>query len=315
MRKIDFSPPGTLKSEHQEWWEEWSEKAERATREYIKKWEAWYLERQKHRAAPSKKPPALNDGIWTEFKNKLLTSVFGAKCGYCEAAKPAQWPIQIEHYRPKGGVETGSCQNAASVPVRTRGPGGVDIDHPGYFWLAYNWRNFIPCCPRCNSGNGKNTQFPVGRRHVFLMPLAAASADQRQRGIPSPSWPDMFYPAPQDLDCLEEPLLIHPCIEQPFGLITFGIRGIGSGAPPKGECTMKTLDLHNEGLRQERQDAQEKGFTNYYQLILSYKIQGETLERSRELARQKLNESFPTMEYSAAVRDGLPLYWRLMAPG
>ena len=45
-----------------------------------------------------------------------LRNLFHGKCAYCESFFAATQPADIEHYRPKGGIE--EC------------PG-----HPGYWWL------------------------------------------------------------------------------------------------------------------------------------------------------------------------------------
>jgi hypothetical protein len=45
-----------------------------------------------------------------------------------------------------------------------------EFEHPGYYWLAYEWTNLLPSCYDCNSfrrhgtmkaGPGKNERFPV----------------------------------------------------------------------------------------------------------------------------------------------------------
>ncbi len=71
---------------------------------------------------------------------------------------------------------------------------GRPIRHPGYYWLAYDWRNLLPACVKCNqpaviSGRkvGKHNRFPVGGRHAQQPHEVAA----------------------------EEPLLIHPASGRP----------------------------------------------------------------------------------------------------
>jgi len=43
---------------------------------------------------------------------------------------------------------------------------GIDTGepHPGYYWLAYDWRNLLPSCAICNQP--KSTLFPVVGRHA-----------------------------------------------------------------------------------------------------------------------------------------------------
>src|SRR6266704_618320 len=310
MRRIDFNPPATLSLEDQEWWKDWTARADKAVRQQIAKWEKWAIAKSAvpivaGEKPPAKKAPGFSDEIWTEFKARLLKSVFADKCAYCESSAPARWPVQVEHFRPKGAVDFRTDEDEMLHGAKTSGPDGKEIDHPGYFWLAYNWQNLLPCCVRCNSGKGKNTQFPIaaGRTYVFLRKATANNGDAYARGIPSPHWKGMYYPAPEDLDQLEEPLLINPRIHTPSEHIAFGVGGVGAALTPKGARSMKVFDLFDEDLRQARQKAQEDGLLNYVQLMYAYKIQGETLEKARQLALKKIADLRPTMEYSAAVLD------------
>lgn len=69
------------------------------------------------------------------YKNKdvveALRILFHKKCAYCEGRFGAFGPVDIEHYRPKGGVRE-------------------DPAHRGYWWLAANWDNLLPSCVDCN---------------------------------------------------------------------------------------------------------------------------------------------------------------------
>lgn len=78
----------------------------------------------------------LNDGAYKTFRrykeHDVKEALFGmsqGKCAYCEGYVE-KGSLEVEHYRPKGSVE-GS-------------------DHPGYWWLALNWKNLLPACAACN---------------------------------------------------------------------------------------------------------------------------------------------------------------------
>lgn len=97
---------------------------------------------------------------------QALRRDFNWKCAYCESPLE-KGSFGVEHYRPKGGV--------------------AGCDHPGYWWLAFEWSNLLPTCRPCNQGllqhivtadmdvtaveafqavspaenHGKATQFPV----------------------------------------------------------------------------------------------------------------------------------------------------------
>jgi hypothetical protein len=313
MRKITFEPPAGLSPAESQWWANWTARANKAAERYVAAWEKWAAEVEADPAS-TKKPPGFNTEIWTEFKENLLKTVFGNKCAYCETPAPVRWPVQVEHYRPKGAV-TYRGQGANTLQdARTLDAAGKERVHPGYFWLAYNWRNLLPCCSRCNSAKGKNTQFPVGKLYVFLRQWTPQEADERARAVPSSTWPGMFYPAPEDLDRLEDPMLLNPRIHQPADHITFGVKGVGAGITPLGVHTLKVFDLEDEDLRQARQQAQEDRFLGYLLLITAYTKTGHTLDEAQELALAQLRKEASAMEYSAAVFDGLPKIWKQMAP-
>jgi 5-methylcytosine-specific restriction endonuclease McrA len=78
-----------------------------------------------------------------------LVAHFGNKCWYCERILPSS-ELVIEHFRPKRRVT------------------GLK-NHPGYFWLAANSKNFRIACKNCNCRwtnpngvvAGKGNYFPL----------------------------------------------------------------------------------------------------------------------------------------------------------
>src|SRR5690242_11153758 len=62
-----------------------------------------------------------NNHIWSKLK-QAFRDHFHNKCWYCEA-RTDRMLGDMDHYRPKGEV-------------------AEDSAHPGYWWLAYDWRNF-----------------------------------------------------------------------------------------------------------------------------------------------------------------------------
>jgi len=86
--------------------------------------------------------------VWSMLKNDFRELSHG-KCWYCEVLTDGMRG-DMDHHRPKGRV--------------------TDSDHPGYWWLAFKWRNFRYSCERCNSKDtdlatgivgGKGNQFPL----------------------------------------------------------------------------------------------------------------------------------------------------------
>lgn len=93
--------------------------------------------------------------LWSEAKEHYRR-LSEDKCWYCETSTH-RMPGDIDHYRPKGRV--------------------AGIEHPGYWWLAFDWRNWRFACKYCNSRftdpetglvGGKGDHFPLlngeGRR-------------------------------------------------------------------------------------------------------------------------------------------------------
>lgn len=70
-----------------------------------------------------------------------LDKLFHGKCAYCERFFASGAPVDVEHYRPKGGVEG-------------------DTTHRGYWWLAMEWSNLLPSCIDCNRRRGQRTPRP-----------------------------------------------------------------------------------------------------------------------------------------------------------
>ena len=88
---------------------------------------------------------------------------FYGKCAYCESEVSASQFGDIEHWRPKGKIT-----DEHDHIVFVTDPGGTKVPHPGYYWLAYDWRNLLYSCLRCNRPQtvlgkkiGKANRFPV----------------------------------------------------------------------------------------------------------------------------------------------------------
>lgn len=89
-----------------------------------------------------------NQAVWKELKEKLRT-LSHEKCWYCESID-VRSDNAVDHYRPKGNVK------------------GAAPPHEGYWWLAFNWRNYRFACTFCNSwrtsattSGGKHDYFPL----------------------------------------------------------------------------------------------------------------------------------------------------------
>lgn len=220
MRRVEFDP-AQLQGEQRTWWDKWVARAQKAT----DKVNAEIL---------AGNPPNFDGAVWGELKEWLLTNCFHNKCAYCESYITSTSFGDAEHYRPKGRVTTRAAGGESVVELKAGEP------HPGYYWLAYDWRNLLPACQRCNSANGKMNQFPVGARH---------------RG-PPPLDPDR-------LDEEEQPLLLHPYRHNPHEHLEFGAKGVVAGKTELGKKSVQVYDLDRGDLRPERQRTQERILLSY----------------------------------------------------
>jgi uncharacterized protein (TIGR02646 family) len=86
---------------------------------------------------------------WTALREAFEEAPF-EKCWYTECKSPGA-DNDIDHFRPKGRVRE-------------------DQAHPGYYWLAFDWKNMRLSCQRANRpriargarvAGGKSTHFPI----------------------------------------------------------------------------------------------------------------------------------------------------------
>lgn len=307
MRTVRFDPNDLAGSE-KKWWARYSKRADDATRDIICNWEDWlekWLDASPPKRVEMKFEPEFRPGIWTRLKVRLFRSVFHGKCAYCETLI-TRFDPHAEHYRPKGKVRivlSGKAIEAVVTEFTAASPTNT-MPHPGYFWLAYHWRNLVPACSGCNSGSAKVDFYPVSKNHV-LMKLV--SNEDRAKLHPesreSTKWPGFFYLAPSDLDVWESPLLLNPlnpeAEREPDRHIRFGIKGIIAAIDdsPIGETTIRTLRLDEEQLRKERQREQENFHRLYFGKFSDPDIKDE------DLKRVLLPYQNGVSEYSGAILD------------
>lgn len=134
---------------------------------------------------------------------------FYGKCAYCEVAITDYQHGDVEHFRPKLGVT-----NEIDEPV----------EHPGYYWLAYDWRNLLPSCIVCNQPKtvhgrkiGKHNRFPVAGEHARTAEQIAA----------------------------EQPLLLHPLEDDPsLHLMVNTSTGLLAHNTVRGETCIQVFGLN-----------------------------------------------------------------------
>jgi hypothetical protein len=307
MIHVDFDP-SKLTGAQKTWWGQWQEKAAEATQGVIQAWES------------SKKLSSkdFKDDIWRELKEWLLENVFHGKCAYCEThIHMSRQSGHAEHFRPKGGVNYEEHGKKRLKKATVEDEGGQSIEHPGYFWLAYHWKNLLPSCEFCNSGGGKKNQFPVQQRHVLVRHLTQEKANQlNEKPYESSKLQDVYYLQPDDLDELEHPLLLHPYIDDPREHLCFGHAGIeapreneNGELSVKGAHSIEVYDLKNEQLRRARQNAQSKALTNFLLAYMNALRQGYSPGTCLQKAWEEVTDiAKGKTPYSAAALDCINLH-------
>lgn len=198
---------------------------------------------------------------------EALRAVFNKKCAYCESNIVRQ-PIDVEHYRPKGGV-------------LVRG----ELQKPGYWWLAASWENLFPSCLDCNrrrrhenaSGivrlSGKENHFPL----INERRRAAKPGDEKR----------------------EKPLLLNPCIDRPDHHLVFPLKAEGQIQPkltkgkadPKGFATIQAMALDDVDLTQARKRVWEE-FQRYIRRVgrCRRELESVTNARARKAILERLDD-------------------------
>ncbi len=182
-----------------------------------------------------------NSDYSPEAVKAALEVLYNEKCSYCESTVKQVAALQVEHYRPKNGVLG-------------------DANHKGYYWLAVEWSNLVLGCPACNGQGAKGNKFPVaGIRVGTQNPFDANDQLQRAELYPNAS-----------LLADEQPLLIHPEIDDPAQHLKFDGFGLVKGTTKKGRETVKICDLNRGPLYEERQSI-VNSFLDQCELILLIK--------------------------------------------
>lgn len=104
---------------------------------------------------------------WGEFKAALSEATRG-KCGYCEEFVISGQHGDVEHFYPKSEIwklsddaaERGEEEEWTS---RVRGRKQDVLSESGFWWMAYDWRNYLLSCLVCNQ-KWKLAYFPLGGR-------------------------------------------------------------------------------------------------------------------------------------------------------
>ncbi len=205
-----------------------------------------------------------------------LEELFHRKCAYCETPlSEVDW--QVEHFRPKGRVAERS-------------------DHPGYYWLAYEWTNLYPSCAPCNQSRedkpiwgdpvtgatlGKADQFPVEDEAVRVM-------------------------APGGDLIGERPLLLDPCSDRPERSFRYTRVGEIESVPDdrRSEASIRVFHLSRRRLRDRRREHMEAVILVLRLVRRLRKFEPEKIaEIEQELDRKWFSDSAPFAGAARSVRN------------
>lgn len=159
----------------------------------------------------------------------VLATHHHRKCAYCERLVTDYG--DVEHFRPKGAIyalKTAGSEREGLNNVRGRTfhkPPREGTWTSGYWWLAYDWSNYLLSCGRCNQ-QWKNALFPVAGGHTTR-------------------------PSPEEE---AEPLLLHPWHDRETLHLHLHFRPAGAvtGLTERGRQTILVLGLDRPSLTQAR---------------------------------------------------------------
>jgi hypothetical protein len=217
MIKVTFTEPKSRE------WQDWIEKCETRRQALIP------IARARAQAGKKLTNRDIDADLYKE-KRDVIFGAFLGKCAYCEVLVLADQSGDVEHFRPKGGLldESGKAVMIVREDQTT-------AKHPGYYWLAYDWRNLLPSCSRCNRLT-KTRQGTIGKGNLFP--------------ITGTRWSDPDQPNQ------EQPLFIDPRTENPKKHLIYNEQnGLMIGKTKRGQACIDRLGLNREGLPELRRDA------------------------------------------------------------
>jgi hypothetical protein len=164
---------------------------------------------------------------WSAFKAELSRAQY-MKCAFCEGRAIGQGFGDVEHYSPKGEVQSLRDQGAERADLANVDGRTTDLLSPiGYWWLAYEWDNYILACAICNQ-QWKRAIFPI---------VEGRGGSEPRRGA------------------VETPLLLHPFRGPvPSEHLEFGSLGEvkARNGSAYGHETIRTVGLDRPSLREQR---------------------------------------------------------------
>lgn len=244
-------------------------------------WIAWREAGARMRDAmvytPGGDKPKISDH-YKKQKQRLL-EIFNNKCAYCETPIEPGEPGDVEHFRPKGAVLEDD-----GTPVTCTEANGHEYDHPGYYWLAYEWTNLLPSCRNCNTRgkeSGKGNFFPL---------------------VPPPNGGKPFRATAPSEEADEVAALVHPWREDPNEHFAFDKDGHVLAASDRGKASVDLLGLNREQLVTNREQTYSTAKDKFNLYMGKASTDTVSLQRLQEELRAWREGRWP---YSAVARVAL----------
>lgn len=225
-----------------------------------------------------------NADVWRQLK-EVLAGISSDKCWYCES-KEIRSDNAVDHFRPKGQVA------------------GVE-DHPGYWWLAFDHKNFRYSCTYCNSRRkDRETGEPGGKHDHF--PLL----DEAQRA----------FEEGDDISA-EQPVLLDPTNTFDPTLLWFEPDGravprydlsVGAHFHYRADTSIRLLNLNEIKLLTRRKDNHRALLNTVKDAHVQFSAalaNNHTAKKALETAFRFLRQAIdPSTAHSASARTMLTAY-------
>ncbi len=195
--------------------------------------------------------PKFQQNFWQGLKKYFMKSQH-QKCGYCEVQVSDDG--DVEHYRPKSVIQELEAEGTELENLRNlRGRKKPEVTEHGYWWLAYEWSNYLLSCSICNQ-KYKSALFPV-------------SLPRRER-----SHHKYKFQNPEKIDVRrEQPLLINPFEKNldPYEYFEYAPSGFikPRDRSKRGLETIRVCGLHRISLTRIRGIKASNVWANSLQLL------------------------------------------------
>jgi len=220
--------------------------------------------------------------VWRELKEQLAALSHG-KCWYCETVVNERQDADVDHFRPKSQVTTVDDNNFEEIrPIN---------GHLGYWWLAFDWRNYRYSCRYCNVRRRDPTTNRTGGKGT-LFPLL----DENTRA----------YSPEEDIG-KEKVTLLDPTNSRDPTLLWFDENGEAQPSPSSNTEDKKRaqISIHiyhlNFSLTKQRRQVLANEIKSYLQNAVRY-LQEDNKEALEETLKKIISSVRAEANFSAAAR-------------